>query len=268
MSRGRGLLVLAGSLLLLMVAPLSLRAADTTYGPVQGLQLRDCDDARTCRFDVPGWPAVVGRNLPVRLEGLDVPDPDGACARERRLGREARRVLVAWLTAADTLTLRQVRRSGSFRLVARLQADGRNVADRLIEERFARSTDRVDTDGWCPAGSARHPDDGSDAASTASGVVIKKIDPEAQRILLENQGSSPVDLGGWVLVAVAADRRFEFPPDFSLEPGAGTIVTSGPGAVDAPPYFLRWTGTELWEDTGDTAYLLDAEEERVSRWPR
>lgn len=263
----RGIVLVVLGFLLLCGVVVPATGDDTMYESVHGVGLRGCDDARTCRFDLPGGPSVVTRNVPVRLAGLDVPDVNGACERERERARETRRVLLALLTAADTIVLQNPERGESFGLAARVLVDGRDVGDRLIQEELARPSGGEPT-SWCRPERDRTADTGSPVGDAAGKVVIKEVDPGAERVLLENRGSSEADMGGWALVHGPSGRRFVFPEDYRLTPGAGTIVTSGPGAVDAPPYFLRWTGNELWEDAGDTAYLLDGEEERVSRWPR
>lgn len=262
----RVILLVVGLFVLFGSAP-PVPAGDTAYESVRGVSLRDCDDALTCRFDLPGGPPVVTRNVPVKLAGLEAPDVNGACDRERERAREARRVLLAWLTAADTIVLRKPQRGESFHLTAGVLADGRDVAERLIREGLVRPAGAEPT-SWCRSQPDRTSSTGTPVGDAAVDVVIREVDPGAERVLVENRGATEVDMGGWTLVHGPSGRRYVFPGDYRLAPGAGTIVTSGPGAVNAPPYFLRWTGNELWEDASDTAHLLDADGERVSRWPR
>lgn len=264
---GGGVILLVVGFVVLFGPVTPAPADDTAYESVRGVSLRECEDARTCRFDLPGGPPVVTRNVPVRLADLEAPDVNGACNRERERARETRRVLLAMLTAADTLTLKTPRRGESFGLVARVLADGRDVGEHLIREELARPAGEEST-LWCRPEPDRTAPAGTPVGDATGDVVIKQVDPGAQRVLLENRGSTDVDMGGWTLVHGPSGRRYVFPEDYRLAPGAGTIVTSGPGAVDAPPYFLRWTGNELWEDASDTAHLFDADGERVSRWPR
>ena len=69
--------------------------------------------------------------------------------------------------------------------------------------------------------------------------------------------SGPVDLTGWVLKDASASHRYHFPPGFTI-PAGGTIrVFTGCGPDTATE--LHWCnqGSAVWNNSGDTAFLLD-----------
>lgn len=74
-------------------------------------------------------------------------------------------------------------------------------------------------------------------------------------VSLENVGHDAVDLGGW-RIEDDAGHVFEFPLDFSLEPGASVTVRSGSGEDGESE--LYW-GSEraIWDNTGDSVFLYD-----------
>lgn len=81
---------------------------------------------------------------------------------------------------------------------------------------------------------------------------------ESEYVVLVNEGTVVVDLSGWTLRDESTRNRFVFPEGLGLDPGAGVTVTSGGGplgfGLDAP----------IWNNSGDTAYLLDDQGRVVS----
>jgi micrococcal nuclease len=74
---------------------------------------------------------------------------------------------------------------------------------------------------------------------------------------LENRGNDPVDLTGWVLKDETASHRFNFPNGFTLDGGTEVRVFTGCGTDSALELF--WcNGRAVWNNDGDTAFLLDA----------
>lgn len=81
--------------------------------------------------------------------------------------------------------------------------------------------------------------------------------PNDEWVALENDGAEPVDLAGWGVRDESASHRFAFPDGFVLGPGATVRVRSGCG--DPTPTDLFWceSGSAIWNNDGDTAFLLD-----------
>jgi len=80
-----------------------------------------------------------------------------------------------------------------------------------------------------------------------------------------NEGPGDEDMTGWRLHSVTGDQWFHFPPGFVLKAGGSVCVHSGPDAVDLPPDHLRWTGAYVWNNSGDEAELIDADDEVVDQ---
>jgi competence protein ComEC len=76
-------------------------------------------------------------------------------------------------------------------------------------------------------------------------------------VRLTNRGTTPVDLTGWVVKDTSASHRYSFPAGFILEAGASVTVRTGCG-TDTPTD-LHWCsqGSAVWNNSGDTAFLLD-----------
>ena len=69
-------------------------------------------------------------------------------------------------------------------------------------------------------------------------------------IVLENTGSTALDMGGWT-VTDDADHRYTFPEGFTLEAGATVTLHTGSGTDTATE--LYWgAGSPIWNNAGDT----------------
>ena len=112
-------------------------------------------DGDTFRATITDWPKVVGENIPVRVAGVDAPEPRGKCQAEKDLA-EAARAFVEALIGGKQVELLRVRRGKFFRLIAevRVWIDGRwvNVGDALIRFGHARPYAGERRRSWCDAG--------------------------------------------------------------------------------------------------------------------
>lgn len=87
----------------------------------------------------------------IRLVGFDTPETYRArCNNERTLGNAATKRLRDLLARASTIELVYLRRKDRYgRNLARLMLDGRDVADIMVEEGFARRYSGGQRWSWC-----------------------------------------------------------------------------------------------------------------------
>ena len=113
-------------------------------------------DGDTFRATITDWPKVVGENIPVRVAGVDAPEPRGKCQAEKDLAEAARAFLEALIGPGKQVVLLRVRRDNFFRLIAevRVWIDGGwvNVGDALIRFGHARPYTKGQRVGWCDGG--------------------------------------------------------------------------------------------------------------------
>lgn len=76
-------------------------------------------------------------------------------------------------------------------------------------------------------------------------------------IRLRNDGDKVVDLTGWVVKDESAGHRFEFPYSFTLAPGETVVIHTGCGDDFGATLFWCNVGSAVWNNDGDTAFLLD-----------
>lgn len=257
--------------------------ADTTStsavgGPAGGIAGEAVEPSRATVADVVDGDTIDvdlrGTDERVRIIGINAPETGECLAaaaadwlRERIEGREV------------TLTADRSDRDGFGRLLRYVELDGDDVGVQLVEAGLAIAreyppdtarSDRLDAAQdrarraeaglWAEA-TCGPPADGvgdvviRDVRFDATGDDTTNLNDEWVRI--RNDGATPVDLSGWIVKDESASHRYEFPDGFTLAPGASVTVRSGCGTdTDAD---LHWcvTGSAVWNNDGDTAFLLD-----------
>ena len=119
-------------------------APPESYGSVAVSRLVRIDANGTLYCDIDAFPPVIGKNIPVCLEGVEVP-ANGA------VDKEVIAFLEKTLTpkAADAvplIVLKNIRRGRTFSLIADVEIDGRDLARMLIDNGLARRIIRLASD--------------------------------------------------------------------------------------------------------------------------
>ena len=89
------------------------------------------------------------------------------------------------------------------------------------------------------------------------------IDINGEYIVIENTGDTRVDLTEWVLRDSSSQNRFRFPDGYALQPGAEVVVRTGTGP-DGDGTLYWGVDHPVWDNVGDTAFLLDSNGNVVS----
>ena len=76
-------------------------------------------------------------------------------------------------------------------------------------------------------------------------------------VVVENNGESPVDLSGWRLKDESSSHRYDFPDGFTLGGHDQVRIRSGCGADSGDDLYWCTSGSAIWNNEGDTAFLLD-----------
>lgn len=201
-----------------------------------------------------------------RLAGINAPDAP-ECLAEEATGRLAQLIADGAYFDATEAPVDQFGRKlvGVFmedadegnwvnqRLVAEglalvIQVDGRD--DLLLATQEQAQRDAVGL--WDPESCGEGPVAAVeiiDLGADPPGPDEEALDDEFVEIA--NMGDEPVEMTGWVLRDESTRNRFVFPDGFVLGPGETVIVTSGDGE------FGFGLGQPIWNNSGDTAFLVD-----------
>ncbi len=98
--------------------------ATTEYGSVTVSKVISVYDGDTFRVNIGALPPIVGKNIPIRLEGVDTPEIQGKCQYEKDLAIKARDFVRSKLDNAKEIMLNNLQRGKYFRIVADVTVDG------------------------------------------------------------------------------------------------------------------------------------------------
>jgi endonuclease YncB( thermonuclease family) len=118
--------------------------------PFQVAQFHGCYDGDTCTVSLNDLPPVFGDHITVRLAGIDTPEIKGTCEQEKQLARQAQALTQKLMREATKIELTEPKRDKYFRILARVMADDREVAQELVKAGLARPYDGGHKQRWCP----------------------------------------------------------------------------------------------------------------------
>ena len=106
-------------------------------------------DGDTFRVDIDSLPPLVGKNIPIRLNGVDTPEIRGKCQYEKDLALKARDFVRNKLANAKEIKLTKLQRGKYFRVVADVMIDGVSLEQELLENKLAYKYTGGKKSSWC-----------------------------------------------------------------------------------------------------------------------
>lgn len=144
-----------------------------TYGSAKVSRVLTIDAACTLRCNIDAFPPLIGQNMPVRLEGVEMP---AAGAVDGEVVAFLRQVLTPPTPqATPSIVLKNIRRGVTFSLTADIEIDGKDLAQMLVDKGLARRVLRLGTAGSAPEPSAAAPASApqkSESPAPAAGTFI------------------------------------------------------------------------------------------------
>ena len=138
-------------LLLLLALCLGVFTAQAApeYGTVIVSKVISVYDGDTFRVDIDSLPPIVGKNIPIRLNGVDTPEIRGKCKYEKDLAIKARDFVRNKLANAKEIKLNNLQRGKYFRVVADVMVDGVSLEQELLENELAYKYSGGKKSSWC-----------------------------------------------------------------------------------------------------------------------
>ena len=119
------------------------------YGTVSVSRVISVYDGDTFRVDIDSLPPIVGKNIRIRLNGLDTPEIQGKCQYEKDLALKARDFVRNKLANAKEIKLTKLQRGKYFRVVADVMIDGVSLEQELLENKLAYKYTGGKKSSWC-----------------------------------------------------------------------------------------------------------------------
>ena len=137
--------ILATTLLLLSFSS----QAGVSYGTFTVTKVISVYDGDTFRVDIDELSPIAGKNIPIRVNGVDTPEIQGKCDSEKELAIEARDYVAGLLDNADEISLVNIERGTYFRIVAVVMIDGVNLTELLIDKGLGYAYTGGTKRSWC-----------------------------------------------------------------------------------------------------------------------
>ncbi len=119
------------------------------YGTVIVSKVISVYDGDTFRVNIDLLPPIVGRNIPIRVNGIDTPEIRGKCQYEKDIAIKARNFVRGKLNNAEEIKLTNLQRGKYFRVIANVIVDGISLEQELLDNDLAYSYYGGKKLSWC-----------------------------------------------------------------------------------------------------------------------
>lgn len=116
----------------------ALSADQQTYGTLVVDTVISVYDGDTFRCTIKILHPLIGRNVSIRLSGVDTPEIRDKRPHIKKLARLAKYFTQSMLRKAERIELRNTKRGKYFRIVADVYCDGKNLSQSLIDAGLAK----------------------------------------------------------------------------------------------------------------------------------
>ncbi|WP_447987578.1 thermonuclease family protein [Nitrospira sp. Nam74] len=105
---------------------------DQAARPLRVKGFHGCHDSDTCTVSLADLPPLFGEHINIRILGIDTPQLNGQCEREKSLAQQARALLESTVRHAKHIEITDVLRDKYFRMLGRLVVDGEDLGAKLL----------------------------------------------------------------------------------------------------------------------------------------
>jgi len=139
------------NLLLYVAAMIAAGSSAQTenYGSFDNVSYVRNYDGDTITVNIDGVHNIIGKEMPIRVLGIDTPEIAGECPEEISAAEAVRDFVTEQLTTASVINLKNVDRGKYFRILADVEYDGINLATILLNNEFALPYDGSTRPDWC-----------------------------------------------------------------------------------------------------------------------
>lgn len=108
------------------------------YDTITNFTIIKVRDGDTFMIDIPNIPDVFGKNIAIRIRGIDTPELNDSREEIRKISIQAKEELEKLLLNGKKITLYNLGRDKYFRLLASVKVDNVDVSEYLIKKGLAK----------------------------------------------------------------------------------------------------------------------------------
>jgi endonuclease YncB( thermonuclease family) len=101
-----------------LISGSTIVSAKQKFGDYKGAIYVRNYDGDTITFNLPNLHPIIGKNIRVRLNGIDTPEIKGICDKEKHDAKQARDMVGDILKDAEKITLKNMQRGNYFRIAS------------------------------------------------------------------------------------------------------------------------------------------------------
>lgn len=124
--------------LIFISSVLCFAGSKKTFGDLQCDEVISIHDGDSFRCNINGVQPIIGKNIKIRVHGVDTPEMDGKSQREKDLALQAKKITVNFIESCPTkILLKNIQRGKYFRIVADVYCGDKLLSKELIDANLA-----------------------------------------------------------------------------------------------------------------------------------
>lgn len=125
-----------------------LETQATVYHDSVECELVSIYDGDTFKVNIKGWPDIIGKNIGVRVLGIDTPEIHDKNLEVKTKALRAKEFAHNILTTTNIIRLRNLQRDKYFRILAEVDCDGINFSKKMLDSGLAKEYNGGTKDEW------------------------------------------------------------------------------------------------------------------------
>ncbi len=115
----------------------TVTAKPRVYEPVVVSRVVSVYDGDTFHVDIDGWPDIIGKNIGIRVLGIDTQEIKDKDNNKKIKALAAKHLASDVIYCAEKITLKNLKRDKYFRILADVECDGKNLAKIMLDSGLA-----------------------------------------------------------------------------------------------------------------------------------
>ena len=137
-------------IIVILIMSISFSAiAGGNFGTFVVEKVNSVYDGDTFRVNIDSLPPILGKNIAIRVNGIDTPEIRGKCQYEKDLSIKARDFVRGKLFNAKEVKLTNIQRGKYFRIVADVLIDGISLEELILDNKLGYRYDGGKKSSWC-----------------------------------------------------------------------------------------------------------------------
>lgn len=135
---------------LLFPVLLSMNAiASENYGDITVDKVTEIYDGDSFKVNINSWPDIIGKEIIIRVKGIDAPEIHGLCEKEKLLAQLARQHTANLIDKSFRVELKNIQRDQYFRIKADVYVDRVHLGNSLLANKLVVPYSGGKKHNWC-----------------------------------------------------------------------------------------------------------------------